>query len=312
MQALFDTGPSYDPHIKSIIKLMLSHLRNNKPKEDSKVYVRNASYLQELYDGKFLHHAFSTGRTDYDYQGSFDKIKSCKGSWQNIRNCILTSLDNLELAKQNDYLPYNKNFLETISFATFFKQQDMVSKEWNCNFLNFQNPPKKKIANVYRNKINKIRENIINLILSEADKIASKYFQDESDEFQFWNAIDDFNRWIKLMKNTFPSIYGEFILGCKNGNPLTDFNEFIENYLKKKQGSNFIVMPYYFRLTIPNQNKLGGSFLDWLIDGISNNKFSSFKNLSKPIMNYYYDNDFINEVVIPKKKSVVDIETVIF
>lgn len=312
MQPLFETGPVYDPHIKSIIKLMLLNLKNNKPKEDSKVYVRTVSYIQELYDGTFLHRSFNTGRTDYNYQGSFDKIKSCKGSWQNIKNCITDSLTNLNLAKQNEYLPYNKSFLDGISFATFFEQWDITSNSTNCNFLNFQNPPKKKLVKALDSKIQKTKKNVLNLIIQESEKIALKYYQDENDKLQFWCAIENFSRWLRQMKSTFPSIYSEFIVSCKNGNPLTDFRDYVETLLIKKQGQNIVIAPYYFRLSIPGQNKLGGSFLDWLVNGISTGKFSCFKSLPKSIMNYCNDSDFVESTVLAEKKLKIEIETVIF
>lgn len=54
MEPLFETGPSYNKHAESIVKYMLSKLKNNNPKKDSKCYIRTIGFVTEIYEGRFL------------------------------------------------------------------------------------------------------------------------------------------------------------------------------------------------------------------------------------------------------------------
>ncbi|MBR4396270.1 MAG: hypothetical protein IKS93_00270, partial [Methanobrevibacter sp.] len=92
MTPLFDDGPVYDPHVKSIISYMLIHLRNNNPKPESPVYARNAAFIKELYDGTFLRHNFVYSRINqFDLDRVNEQVKAVKGSWQMVRNIVIGS-----------------------------------------------------------------------------------------------------------------------------------------------------------------------------------------------------------------------------
>lgn len=312
MEFLFDDGPIYDPHIKGILKLMLSRLRNNKPRQDSPVYRKNADFLQEIYDGKFLHRNFNMTRKDYDYTNVFDKVKLCIGNWSELRSAVQNSLDNLDLAKDEAYLPFGKEYINKISFSSFFISRDMGSDGISSNFINFINPPRKKSFLSMKSKIDKEKKNILPLLIIQGEKIASKHF-DGYEEFNFWCAVSDFTRWLKSFKLHFPSQYSEFILGCEEGNPLLDLKIYTENQLRKKFGDSFTVKAYFFRLSLPNSDRLGGNFLDWLLNGISGGKFAVLRDLPKSIDRYCKDDDFDSiPQVKERKKETIDIDSVIF
>lgn len=301
MEALFSTGPVYDPHVIGIIKYMLSRLKNNHPRPDSKVYIKNANYIKELYEGRFHTHVFNTSRKDYNYTDVFLKIRNCSGNWQNVRNLIVSVLDNIELSKDKQYLPFNKKFIETITFSTFFEYFDINAKEsgMNSNFLNYINPPLKSRIYASAFTISKLKENVLKSILPFAEKISNSYFKDSN--LSFWYNMEDLSRWLKKMKEAFPSEYGEFIISCKNGNPLEDFM----NYLTK--GGN-IIQPFFFQLSLKGSDRIEGRFSGWLNDGIRSGKFSSLKNLPKSIECYYTDENFEKRKKEPKKKEVVDLD----
>ena len=311
MQALFETGPVYDPHARSIVRLMLSRLRNNNPREDSKVYMKAIGYVTEIYDGTFLHRAFSVGRADYNYDGAFEKVRSCKGSWQEVRSSIITAMDNLEVAKDDRYLPYNKKFIESVTFSSFFELPDLKGGVTSM-YVSLQNPPRKKAEKAYASRIADVRKNVIPAVASVADDVCEKYFSEGADGFQFWCAVEDFSRWLRKFKEVFPQVHGEFVLGCKDGNPMADLSSFVAEHSGRRYGDGTAPKPYFFRLTLPGRDKLGGMFLDWLQDGISRGKFACLKSLPKPVADYCEDSDFVGESVSGRPVSVVDLDTIIF
>lgn len=312
MEFLFDDGPIYDPHIKGILKIMLSRLRNNKPRPDSPVYRKNADFLQEIYDGKFLHRKFDTSRKDYDYSDTFEKVRLCTGNWSELRSCILTSLDNLDLAKDEAYLPFGKDYVNSISFSSFFIARNNGSDGISSNFINLVNPPRKKSFASIKSKVDKEKKNVLPLLMQCAEKTAEKYF-DGYDELSFWCAVSNFSRWLRSFKLHFSSQYSEFVLGCEEGNPLFDLRKYTENQMRKKFGDSFTMKSYLFRLSLPDSNRLGGNFLDWLLNGISNGKFAVLKDLPKSIDRYCRDEDFDSVPVKEKKeKATIDIDSVVF
>ena len=315
LQPLFEVENEYDTHVTFIIGVMLKRLKNNHPKPTSKVYIRNVSYINELYNGTFLHHVYNHNRKDYNYANTTDRIKECKGDWNKINNIITTALDNIELAKSKDYLPFNKRFVDSITFATFFEYFDINS---NCtgissNFLNFINPPKKCYEYTSNITIEKLKKSCLTNIREYGEKIVRKYF-DKSQELSFWYNMEDLSRWLRCFKKTFSYEYNEFVIMCKNKNPLQDLEEYIINILNYKQGNNLIVQPIFFQLSKLGSDRLEGYFLHWLRSGIESNKFSSLKNLPKSINNYYKDESFETVNVKEKtvEKEIIDFDNIIF
>lgn len=304
-----------DIHLESIINMMLTRLKNKNPKKESKVYKRNVKYVQELYDGTFLHHTFNKGRKDYDYKDCFEKIKAVKGNWTAVRKLILEALNNIDLAKDKNYQPFNKNFVNSISFSTFFEYFDINSDNsgMSSNFLNFINPPKKCYDYTSSITIDKLKQNCLQNILEYGEKIVRKYFRNVSQELSFWYDMEDFSRWLRKFNEVFPNEYSEFILNCKNGNPLMDFDEYLTGCLNYKQG-NIIMQPFLYQLSKKGSEKLEGYFLNWLRNGIEKNRFSSLKKLPKSIDNYYKDNSFVKKSVRTKakEKEVIDFDELIF
>ena len=308
---LFNTAPVYDKHIVSIINMMLKRLKNNNPKPDSKVYVRNANFIKDIYDGNFLKNKFNTERKDYDYSGTFEKISLCKNNWQNVRNCVNDCLNNVELAKDKSRLPFNKKFIDSISFATFFQFYDITNSNngINSHFVNLLNPPLMSYEYTSSLTIEKLKKECLGSLVKEGDIICNKYFSDIKQRLSFWYNILDFSRWLKNMKSAFHSEYDEFIMLCEDGNPLTDFLKYLKTSLSYKQGQNIIMLPVYFQLSRVGSNKLEYQFLGWLKNGIEKNRFSVLKNLPKSIEHYYSDESFEKrkqEIVTPKKKEIVD------
>ena len=314
MNALFEIQENtYNKCVVSIINIMLSRLKNNKPKQDSKVYAKNAGYILELYDGTFLSHKFNCDRKDYNYSECFSKIKLCKGSWQAIRNLIVLVLDNIDLAKDKSYMPFNKNFVNSITFGTFFEyfNPSSLNPGINSNFINFINPPKKCYEYTSNITIEKLKSSCISLIRDYAKKLSTLYFaNNKSQELSFWYNMEDFSRWLKLFENTFPTVYSEFIINCKNGNPLEDFNNYLQTTLSFKQGEKVIVQAFCFQLSKIGSKNLEGNFLGWLRKGIESNKFSSLKNLPNSIQNYYTDDSFRKKEFVRKDKEVIDLDSI--
>lgn len=311
---LFDLGPVYDPHLKSIMKLLLSRLKNKNPSTDSKVYMKNAAFVQEIYDGKFLHRQFDMTRKDFDYKDSFEKIRNCKGNWTEVRNVILTSLNNLDLSKKKEYLPFNKDYVNSISFSTFFECFNIKnhSQGMESHFLNYINPPIMLHTYAEKSTIVKLKKECLPSLVPVAEKISSRHFKD-SDELSFWYNILDMSVWLRNFKNTFPDVYNEFIMNCEKGNPLEDFYKYLVSYLKSKHGDGIIVQSIYFKKNQIGYHRLGFQFLGWLRNGIERNKFSMLKNLPKSIDNYCDEDSFVIEKIKKEKKAekvkeVVDFE----
>lgn len=306
---LFFTGPSYEPHLKSIMNLLLSKLKNKNPKPDSNVYKKNAAFVQELYDGKFLHRQFDMTRKDFWYEGTFEYIRLCKGNWTMVRNLIVQSLNNLELAKKKEYLPFNKKFIESITFSTFFDCFDVKSQGMSSMFLNLVNPPNKTYEYTSKLTIEKLKTECNKSLVPVAEKICMKHFNG-NDELSFWYNILEISQWLSNFKKAFPDVYNEFILNCEEGNPLKDFYKYMLKYLAYKQGNNVMLQAIYFKTHGIGYHKLGFQFLGWLKNGIETNRFSALKRLPKSVDNYCDECDFVT--VIQKKEKKVEKEVVDF
>ena len=312
MTPLFDDSPKYDPHVVSIINQMLLHLKNNKPKPESPVYARNARYIQEIHDGLFLTHYFVYSRADqYDLNNINEKVRACKNSWQKTRDIVVTSLEHYELAKNKDRMPYNKKFIEDVSFATFFEGCMKFNSDgcFDSNFMKFINEPKMSYDYNSQIIINKIKDGVMNYIQAPAEEFCKKYFKTKHQQLLFWYEMEDWTRWLRSFHKAFPNVYGEFISSCEDGNPFKDFKRFLIERLKWKEGENPIINVYYFKLTKFHGERLDGMFKEWLRSGIDKNKFNVLKTLPKSIDCYYADESFVRPVEKIEKK-VVDIEDI--
>lgn len=316
MESLFITGPVYDKHVVSIINLMLTRLRNNHPKQDSKCYQNTAVYIQELYDGVFLRHRFDeTSFNQFNMQGYQDIIKSCKGDWLKIKQVINKAIDNLELSRSDKYLPLNKKYVENITFATFFEAYSFTSfnGEINCNFIKYINEPKFSYEYFSELRIQKLKSQVSDSIGIPAQIFASKYFKSTRQLSFFWNAMVDWTRWLNQFKKTFPQIYSEFISVCDEGNPFIDFKNFLLRFIEYKQGESGIVEETNFLLSRNNSGELEGSVRSWLNAGMNSSKFSVLKQLPKSITQYYTNESFVKTSQITKlkeEKQVIELEDI--
>ena len=309
MKPLFDDGPTYDPHVSATIKMMLSRLRNNHPKPGDKVWIKNANFIKSLYDGLFLHQRFDMSRNDNPTE-TYSQVRKVKGDWSKVRDIIALSLNNIDLAKSPDYMPFNKKYVESISFATFFESFDITSagREKSSNFLNFVIAPKKSYEYTSDLTIAKLKKQCTKMILETGERICKRYMSEKSHELSFWYSMTDWSRWLRKMKETFPNEYGEFLMNCDNGNPLLDFRKYLMKILEWKQGENIMVGPECFKLSYLGHSTLEGHFKNWLRNGVEKNKFNCFKYLPKSIEKYYQDDSFVivKEKKTEKKKEIID------
>lgn len=307
---LFDDTPKYDPHAVSIITQMLTRLRNNSPKQTSNVYMKNVSFIKEIYDGKWLLHKFSlSNENQYDLIGIDEKLKSCKGSWQMTRKVIMESLDNFELAKRKDFMPFNKKYIENISFSTYFEGNNRFSSDGSLDsyFMKFVNKPKPSYAYLADLSINQIKSKLPENIKNSSESFCKRWLKIKNMQLSFWKDIEDFARWLSLFKKHYPKVYSEFILACKDGNPFSDLSTFIITTLQEKEGLKPVINAYYFRLS-GESKQLEGMFRNWLTNGIKSGKFNFLKSLPKSINEYYTDESFENVRIIKVEKKVVDAE----
>lgn len=312
MNALFDGAPVYDPHLKSVMSFLMSRLRNNNPKPESKAYAKTAGFLLEIYEGRFLNKMFDLSRKDYNYGGVFEKVRACKGSWQAVRNLVSAALDNLELAKDFSYLPYNKKYIDDITLSVFFEQRKKNGLEPGMvsNFLNFVNPPKKKIDWANDQTAEKLKKSGLMVPMATADRICSAYFKDSSSRLRFWRVMKDWSDWCLAFKSAYPAVFSEFCLACSMGSPLDDFRIWLDGKLAARKETP---KPYHFMLSLSDSNMLGLDFLEWLEKGMKSGKFSMLRSLSKPMAYYRFPEHFKDSALSkPKKKEVVDAENLIF
>ena len=155
-------------------------------------------------------------------------------------------MNNLELAKKKEYLPFSKKFVESITFSTFFDCFDVKAQGMSSMFLNLINPPNKIAAYTSKLTIEKLKNECSKFLVPVGEKICMRHFK-ESDELSFWYNILEISQWLSNFKKTFPDVYNEFIINCEQGNPLQDFYKYLTNYLKYKQGENVIVQAIYFK-----------------------------------------------------------------
>lgn len=313
MEPLFEIGPVYDPHVKGIISAMLLKLRNNSPKPGSKIWIKNANFIKEIYEGKYHLRRFNMERGDYNYDGVFDKIKAVKGNWQEVKNLIMKSVDNSFLSARREYMPFNKRFVESIGFGSYFEFRDMVrgGQGVSSHFLNFINPPKKYLEYASEEAIGKIKKTCSRSIEAVGERICKKRFTSSPDKALFWRCLSDFTRWLSNLKSAFPSEYDEFILNCDGGNPLEDFDKYLSTSLSAKTGGNYVVTPFHYLLSHKDSDKLEGNFLNWLRFGMERGKFRSLSRLPKSVDKYYSDESFKSKAAASVKKDS-ELETVDF
>ena len=56
----------------------------------------------------------------FDMTNTFDKVRECANDWNKVRQIIIDSLNHLEEAKKPEKLPWNKKYLNDITFSRFF------------------------------------------------------------------------------------------------------------------------------------------------------------------------------------------------
>ena len=315
MTPLFESGPVMDKHLESIVDMILGRLKNNNPRKDSKCYLRVASYVNEIYTGMFLKNKkFDTLKDKlFDMTDCFSRVAECRGDWSRVRDIILNSLDHLEQAKSPEKMPWNKTYLNNITFSRFFNNGYNMNGEIDSPFLHLVNPPKDSYG--YRSDITigKIKENTLPLIRSAAERFCKKYFKMKNYQLSFWYNMEDWTRWLKLFRQTFPGIYGEFISACEDGNPFIDFQKYLMSVLKQKEGEFPIMNHWYFKLTYGEGTELDGFFKQWLRTGIDKGRFNVLKQLPKSIDKYYTDESFMDsKIKVEKKKEVIELEDIVW
>ena len=315
MTPLFETGPSIDKHIENILSIILSRLPNNNPKKESKCYLKAVNYVNEIYTGIFTKNKRFDNSKDnqFNIDNNFQKINDCTNDWCKVRDIIVSALDNLEESKKPEKLPWNKKYINDISFAKFFCNGYNELGEIDSPFLHFVNPPKGSYIYKSDITITKLKENINSLIKEPAEKFCKKYFKAKNHQLCFRYDIGDWTRWLEQFKKTFPTVYFEFLNGCDNGNPFIDFQNYLLFVLKQKEGEHPVINHWYFKLTYNDGTELDGYFKQWLRAGIDRGKFNVLKQLPKCIDKYYTNVSFISESTkTEKKKEVIELEDFVF
>ena len=314
MEPLFDFEPTIDRHITGIITQMLKALSNNNPKKDSKCYLRCVKYVSELYEGTFLlNKKFDMSRDrQFDMTDVFAKINQCKHDWGKVREIVLGSLKHLEEAKKPEKMPWNKSYLNSITFSRFFSNGYSQDGLVDCPFVHLVNPPKDSYAYTSDITIRKLKDDTLALIREPAERFCKKYFKIKSYQLSFWYDMEDWSRWLRNLKGNFPGIYNEFIMGCEDGNPFADFQKYLLSVLRQKEGDHPVMNHWYFKLTYNDGVMLDGYFRQWLRSGMDRGRFGAFRQLPKSIDSYYTDESFRKKAVAEKKKEVVEMEDIVW
>ena len=311
MTPLFETGPKIDRHIESIISQMLKTLRNNNPDKDSECYLNTVKFINEIYTGDFLkRHYFDFSKdSQFNVEGNMEKIRSAANDWGKVKELILNAMEHLEQSKDKSKMPWNKKYVESITFARFFDHGKVnESGLMDSPFLKFINPPKDSYAYTSGLTIDKLKKQTSSVFRENAEKFCKKHFKEKSKELAFWYNMIEWTEWLKRFRKNYGNIYSEFISACVN--PFDDYTKFLTDFLKKKEGENVMVMPYHFQLVKIGEKHLSGIFLLWLRTGIENKKFEILRHMPKSIDNYYTEESF-NNVKTEKVKEVVDIDDIV-
>ena len=313
MQTLFDVGPKIDKHIESILSLMLDKLPNNNPSKDSNCYLEAANFINEIYTGMFLKkHQFDFSKDNqYNTDGNMNKIREACGDWIKVRSLILNAINNLEISKDKNKLPWNKKYINSITFAKFFDYgKTNASGLMDSPFLKFINEPKDCYAYTSDLTIDKLKQQTSSLFRNGAEKFSKKYFKEKSLELSFWYNMIEWTEWFKRMKKYLPQFYSEFMSECEN-DPFKDYTDFLVKFLKSKEGDNISPQPYHFRLVKNGESHLSGLFMVWIRNGIETNKFEILKHLPRSIDTYYAEDSFVyNNLKEKKEKEVIDAEDI--
>ena len=315
MPALFNIGPSYSNDVVSIMEIISKEFSSRKINPDSNVYKRTVWYLNKIYDGSFVNLDFNLDNvTQFDMSNWKERIIYCKGNWNLVKDLVSSVIGNINKARLPQYLPFNKKFIESIKVSNLFEQHLIYDREGriDCNFIKFINEPKTMSKYVSESSLPKLKSSCIPLIYSKADEFCNKYFTDINEKIWFWRDMVDFSRWLQLFEKSYPKIYHEFLLCCKDSNPFSDLSNYIVTQLKAFRGDNFSFSGYEFKLSVKDGTKLYGKFKEWLVSGISSKKFSILKELPVPIDDLYTDESFENNVEEIKEKPKVDIDEIIF
>ena len=182
MEPLFYVTEKYDKHIISLLKVMMNRLNCTRVNEENTCYKRNAKHIQNIYNGTFLYNSYDMSRSrEWNFEGVNEKILSCKGSWQKVKELICNCLDNLELSKRTDYMPFSKNYVESIKFSNFFEtgRYNCVTSEVDSPFLKFVNKPVKKFSYQSSLKFEDVKKNISSSIRNAAEVIAASCFRED-------------------------------------------------------------------------------------------------------------------------------------
>lgn len=264
--------------------------------------------MQQIYDGTFVHNSFDLSNpTQYDFTNWIQQVKQCAGDWSKVKQIIINAIDNLQLAKQPQYLPFNKKYLEAVTFSTFFESGKRYNNDGSIDsvFVKFINKPLTFTNYTSEYKITEVRLNCMGIFQKPADKFCNKHFPTGRDKMLFWKDIEDISRWFRLLKSNYPEQYGEFCHNCKEGNPFIDFKDFVVDVAKQKQGENYVISVYDFK--IAQDDVLTGKFRQWLLAGITTKKFETLKYLPNQIIYYYTDQSFEKPKQIKQvEKQVID------
>lgn len=305
---LFDDSSKqkYSKQVISIYSKLASKF-NSPVKTQCKYYQQSCEMIQSIYNGTFLqHYRIDLSKSkDINIKNNDSLINECKGNWIKTRDIILNSFDNLQLIKDEKYLPYGKKFYEELKLPSYFGGR--IGLTWQCPFYYLISKPFEKKAYFQDKDITRIKDKIksikFNSILETAETICKNHKFNQRDTFYFWTCIEQMCDWWLLVKNNSSLIYSTLKSTFSFRNLLEDYYEWLKETLINQQGGHFILSPWYFKPGDETDRKLVGYFSTYLLSKVKTNQI--LKNLPMNICFYYDESSFKNP---PKEKIIETVE----
>lgn len=285
----------YEKKIQIIVNGVARKLTNqNKNYSKYKCYSTACEILTSIYDGTFFDKYHFNGHhfKEFNMDGVESVIMDCKGDYQKIRDLVNNSIKHLYMAKEREYMPWNKKYLSNVTFSNFFQN---VTHEGKIESLFYMlvNEPKRMESYFQESGIKKIKKTLDDNKFSGMREVGDrieKRFKDGKSRFMFWSNIEELYWWWRDVKKYLPNVYSELKYEFVNENLLQDYYEWLCENLYKNQGANFVLEPYYFKIGDENNGCLKGWFLSYL--NVLSKKHSCLGELPKNIKFFYKTDSF--------------------
>ena len=304
MNILFSDLPKYDEHTEVIVSWLANAFGVKKGNRNLDVWNRNCRWVQEIYDGTFTHRQF-----DDHLEGQLDtfhapaKVLSCRGDWDKVMGIVQESWQHLQQAKSVNYMPYNKKFVYWVKFSNFFDcwNHGSAGGLMRSPFLMFVLPPPHGKEVRYRSHVEKLIEQLPATCKDNATAFCKKYFSNIEQQLKFYHAVNDFCRWLSLMRKHYFKFYKEMIAVSDDGNLFNSYSSSVVNATKKMHGPSGTIHAEFFHLR--NAGMTGVScwfFRNWLEEMASR---KAFENAPVDFSTLYTEEDFVRSTEKKEKKE---------